>query len=431
MKSFFDRCKQFTVIINGGSGVIFQPMTEEYTYVLTAKHTLYDDPETMKNPIEKNIIKAIDIAIKFIEKYEHDELDIAILKINKIDIETPLKEFEGVLKDERYELYGYPGYKQTESANIEEQIENFEVSISRTSGNVITLNNPKFATINEIKGVSGGGVFREDGELIYLVAIEYEMNAKEGSEATHKRIDAISIEAFDEIIEDNSDELARLCPPFMNDFSLLLENIFLLNGMEEYEKRLVQDRLKKIANNLSNKLKPINIKNKFKLLESNHTENDYSNNELWSMYLEFMVISVFIDLHSPIDTLAIEDIHKKRKFLFIKSNNWKYDKEKILISNFSSLDKEGTVIVCCDGDRTPTSCIINNKTLIDIGNGIMREDFNISQGISPHKDLKFKHIHSIQKQMIDDLDNGNEVFNDANADNIEGIIKNEIDKIFN
>lgn len=41
--SFFDQCKQCSVMVDNGSGVFFQPMTEEYSYILTAKHNLYND----------------------------------------------------------------------------------------------------------------------------------------------------------------------------------------------------------------------------------------------------------------------------------------------------------------------------------------------------------------------------------------------------
>ena len=41
--SFFEKCRQTTVIVEDGSGVLFQPMTESYSYILTAKHNLYND----------------------------------------------------------------------------------------------------------------------------------------------------------------------------------------------------------------------------------------------------------------------------------------------------------------------------------------------------------------------------------------------------
>ncbi len=431
--TFFERCRNFTVKVNAGSGVIFQPMTEEYTYILTARHNLYNDPETMQNALDDTNINAIGLDINFIKKYEHSSLDIAILKIVKINVETPLKEFEEPSKDLDYEFYGYPKYKIEENDDIEDQIENYEVKLSKQVNNILTFDNPKFANIDEIIGASGGGVFREIDDNIYLVAIEYEMNAKKGSIATHQRIDMLSIESFDEIIEKYSNDLEPLYPPFMNDFSILLDNIFILNGMEESEKTLIQNRLKFIAKNLSNKLKPIDIRNEFGLLESDYNSRHYINKELWSMYLEFIVISVFIDMHSPINTLAIEEINRKRKFLFLKSKDWKNKKKEILTSNFTSLDKNATVIVCCDGDRTPTSCIMNSRSLLKVGDGIMQEKFNIAKGINnPHTSFKFKHIHTIQKQMLDDYDDeNNDVFDNANANNIEEIIRDEINKALN
>ena len=41
--NFFEKCRACSVIVGNGSGVLFQPMIDEYTYVLTAKHNLYND----------------------------------------------------------------------------------------------------------------------------------------------------------------------------------------------------------------------------------------------------------------------------------------------------------------------------------------------------------------------------------------------------
>ncbi len=426
--NFFEQCKQCLVRVDGGSGVLFQPMTGEYSYILTAKHNLYDGTEEKNINDIQFILYDESETRNILAKFEHSTLDIAILKIDYINFESPYKQSTEPQDGNEFKFYGYP-------ENIREEtnkIKYFDLKVGDISTQEIVAENQSYYDQNDVVGCSGGGVFRQDTDSFYLAGIECRMDAQSTSEENNTRLRFIFIEAFDEIIESSSDELVPLYPPYMNDFNLLVNNIFMLNGMEEAEKILIQDRLKFIARNLSNKLKPIDIKNRFELLESDCNNNHYINNELWSMYLEFMVISIFVDLHTPIDISAIDIINKKRKFLFLKANDWKEEKEHILTSNFSSLEKSGTVIVCCDGDRTPTSCIINNQTLMNIGNGIMSEDFNISRGVdSPHKDFKFKHIHSIQKQMIDDCDNGDEIFNGATASNIEGIIKNEINKIFN
>ncbi len=432
--NFFDQCKQCSVIVDNGSGVLFQPMTEEYSYILTAKHNLYNDAKqgSYKEPKDKD-----DIKITFcdgndkqiIDKYEHDSLDIAILKIDKIEFESPYKEFIQPNNGYEFKFYGYPEKRRNET----EKISYFDLNIGDITGFEITASNKEYFPKEYINGCSGGGVFKQDGDNFYLVGIEYRMDAQSEEEVEQNvRVKYIDIKAFDEIIEQDKSELTPLYPPYMKDFNLLIENIFLLIGMENHEKKLIQDRLKLIATNLSKNLNPIVIKNKFEneLLVRGLSINEFSNKELWSMYLEFLVISVFLDSSTPISIEAVENIYKKRKVLFVKASNWIDLKEQILTSNLYRLNKDGDVIICCDGDRTPTRLELKGKSLVSIANAIMPEDMRIDSSIGKiDKDLKFKHIHIVQNQMINDYDDG--VYDSATATNIEGIIKDEINKAFN
>ena len=82
--SFSEQCKKCSVLVDGGSGVLFQPMTEEYTYILTAKHNLYDGLVEKSISDVKYILYGENEAKDILGKYEHSTLDIAILKIEKI-----------------------------------------------------------------------------------------------------------------------------------------------------------------------------------------------------------------------------------------------------------------------------------------------------------------------------------------------------------
>ncbi|HFU74692.1 MAG TPA: hypothetical protein ENK66_00445, partial [Arcobacter sp.] len=359
--TFFERCRSFTVKVSGGSGVLFEPMTEDYSYILTAKHNLYTDPNTMQEPIEEILIEACGIEINFNQsnRYVHETLDIAILKIEKINIETPLKEFEEPSKDLNYEFYGYPKYKRDENPKIEQQIENYEVKFSKKDSSLVTFDNPKFINIEEIRGASGGGVFREADDKIYLVAIEYEMNARENSQASHERIDFMSIEAFDEIIEDNNSELVPLYPPYMNDFNMLLNDIFLLNGLMS-EREQVASLLKDIAeNDINCNICPKDIYDKYKekLLVKDDYINELTNKELWIRYVEFLVLSKLIDM-DDISIDSIDEIYTKRKFLFAKTNDWTSLVKEIFSCDLKSLNKNGTVCIACDIDTKPDMCEI-------------------------------------------------------------------------
>ncbi len=212
-----DRYEKFIAVVNGGSGVIFQPMTDEYSYILTAKHTLYEDKE-MKKTIQSHKLSVKNTDINFIEKYEHDDLDIAILKIKKVNIETPSKWIKDI-EEKKYDFWGHPDYNRNNNVgenldnnvgenldnNAKDSLDNFKLTANKTESNktIVVFDNPEFSDKNVIDGFSGGGIFTEVNDLICLIAIEFEMNALP-TDRRDRRIKAVSIKAFDEIIDKNN-----------------------------------------------------------------------------------------------------------------------------------------------------------------------------------------------------------------------------------
>ena len=97
-----DDLKRYSVIVGEGSGCFFQPMTADYTYILTAKHLFFDEEEDERGQTQKKeypdntpvtITKNIQTANGWIEEqipftlvkgttyFPHKEADVAILKI--------------------------------------------------------------------------------------------------------------------------------------------------------------------------------------------------------------------------------------------------------------------------------------------------------------------------------------------------------------
>jgi len=202
-----DKYEKFVIVVNNGSGIIVLPKTEEYTYILTAKHILYEDKETMKKPIQNHIIKGKGLKVKFLKKYEHDTLDIAIIKIKKLDTETPLINFSA-LDNNQYDLFGYPAYNRN---GEEYKLDNFKLTANKTKNDekIIIFDEKDYSGQEVIEGVSGGGIFRELNNEIYLIAIEFEMNSKE-TKRRDRRIKTVLVKAFDEIVEKYSDELVEI-----------------------------------------------------------------------------------------------------------------------------------------------------------------------------------------------------------------------------
>lgn len=352
--SFHDRCKQFIVKVNGGSGVIIQPMTDDYSYIFTAKHTLYEDPETMSTPIENHILKGIATELKFIKKYEHDTLDIAILKIKKVDVETPLKEFKELVQDDcKYKFYGYPNYKEEKKdLPLCEKLENYTLEFNIKSKYSITFNNPSFQPKEEIEGASGGGIFKEvsdDEKPIFLSAIEIEMNEPENSIATHKRINAIDIKAFDEIIKNNKEELEYIVSPKLLSFESFEKNLF-----NRFDKSIV-DVLKDEINLInSNNITPFeiveNIKEKLFYPFCDNYQEKVHYEELWEGWLLYLIL-VNIYLDGDLRKENITNLDKKNIYpLFLE------DKTNTINGTISDIIKSGDNYF-----KSESSIIFNTK----------------------------------------------------------------------
>ncbi len=213
--SFSDNCRNCSVMVDNGTGVLVQPNTEDYTYILTAKHNLYHDYENKKceEPKSLDSIKLVaydeSIKLSIINKYELDDcdIDIAILKIKKVDIFSPKIMVDEVNIGDECFLYGFP--KNRKNKKKEEQIRNFELKIvDKTS--YIVVENDKYYAQSDIDGCSGGGVFKNINDEAYLIGIEFRMDSVGSKDGNNTRLRFFSIKAFDEIVEKDNNELVYL-----------------------------------------------------------------------------------------------------------------------------------------------------------------------------------------------------------------------------
>lgn len=421
--NYSEKCKQCSVRVDDGSGILFQPMTEDYTYILTAKHNLYNDLVEKRISDVRYIKFGEDEPRNILNKYEHPTLDIAILKIEKILLDSPpFKEFEEPNNGDVFQFYGYPERRRTEA----NKISYFNLEIGDIAGFEITASNNEYFPQEFIEGCSGGGVFKRDRDNFYLVGIEHSMDAQSKKEAEHNvRLKFININAFDEIIEQNKSELKPLYPPYMNDFNLLTEHIFLLN---DYEKKrdFVRDRLKYLAKTYISKVSPIAIKNEFEndLLINGLDTKHVINSEFWQMYLEFILLSILIDSKEDLTLERIQKIYKKRKILFAKADRWIELKEEILKSNLLGLQKESTVFIACEGDRRPFKVDLKNS-ILNISRPPQPEEMRIDEGIDYTVDIKYKHIYAIEKLLLEN----EEKFTGATGKDIDEILKEVLQNV--
>ena len=395
--SFSEQCKKCSVLVDGGSGVLFQPMTEEYTYILTAKHNLYDGLVEKSISDVKYILYGENEAKDILGKYEHSTLDIAILKIEKIDFESPYKEFEQPNNGNIFKFYGYPENRRGET----EKIKYFDLKVGDIDGFKIIASNQEYFPQKDIDGCSGGGVFKQDGNNFYLVGIEHRMDAQSEEEVINNiRLKYININAFDEIVAQYGNNLEPLYPPYMSDFNLLIDNIFLLTGLM-VEKGKVTNILKSIVDtHVKDKITPKQIFDKYNigLLTKDEYKNELTNKELWTRYLEFLVLSVLIDT-TVINIDEIDKIYTKRKILFAKTDNWIESIKELFSYEIKSLIKNSIVCIA-NLEKSPEICEVSPNFVESI-NTIPPKRMNINQVISnPIEQIKVQHIHNFQRRFM-------------------------------
>ena len=75
----YDIAKKHTVKVCNGSGVLIQPNSTEFSYVLTARHVIIDYANSPNTDVE--VINIDGNKIDVIDKYLDRDLDLAILTV--------------------------------------------------------------------------------------------------------------------------------------------------------------------------------------------------------------------------------------------------------------------------------------------------------------------------------------------------------------
>ena len=203
--------KRYTVILGEGSGVLFQPLDETQTYILSAKHIFYEkvindsEPNTerlrdrISYTLSNNQETPIEIAIKLGENYfEHSEkqVDAAIvilnenLKLNQIFVDDRTTGFNG------FNLTGYPSNKRNAADKYDKQIIS---DLNSSNDSLIALR----LVINhlehdQITGFSGGGIIKIDCDSLLLAGIQ----SKTPIGPCNGEIQVVPIKRFEEIVNE-------------------------------------------------------------------------------------------------------------------------------------------------------------------------------------------------------------------------------------
>lgn len=162
--------QKLSVRVNDGTGVLVSPLDKDILYVFTCRHVVLDEGKNIL-PLDKIIIRYDELSkqthvftIQSIEVSEQENNDIAVLVVKR-DIDVP----HLYISSDRTKCYhiGFPKSRK----DAEKKIGNILVPYiahfdSNSDIDIVEYQYDVGNKENEIKGMSGGGIFNQDGKLV-------------------------------------------------------------------------------------------------------------------------------------------------------------------------------------------------------------------------------------------------------------------------
>jgi hypothetical protein len=415
-----NQAREYTVVVNGGSGCIVQPMTDAYCYILTAKHNIVEAGGILTRPLvsfryvndewTENVIP-VDSLVVGENYFPHEAKDIAIIKISPVVNGCGhAVRFDGIEHEsEGYFLLGYPETRRNGNADV--WFRRDIVSIADPRGNgiyeAIVDNIP---TIEEVRGHSGGCIVKVRGDSLLVAGIQNRMAAEDEFLG---RVHFTSIKSFDEIIGLYS--LAPLLPNHLRSFSFLKSESFNLNTTLFYRENIqgVKNFLRaRTESIIQSRHTPIGIKNLFHdrllLYCENKHEKDHIlySKVLWVIWLEFLTIINLLKEMNFSDAELNEIFNSIRLICSDTDADWSDELKNMVYSNYKGLRKNGVVIVGVNNaPADDITYVIDPERIPLIGkahkDGYNSELLQIDDGIKfPLKDFRFIHIEYFKKKAI-------------------------------
>lgn len=335
--------REHAVKVNDGSGVLVNCLSEVYSYVLTAKHTLKE-----VNKIETWDGRPVDV----IKVYEHAD-DCALIQVSFVDSLPLIRHKNDRVEYQQDAIFGgFPLLRSKESTP--------EARFKTYNGNLDPINNGYYFSIKGlppkriIEGASGGGVYLLVGQTPYLIGVEIEMAGPQPHEVGE--VECYDLKRFDEIVKANN--LAPILPTFLECFKRVRSNTF------NFKKNIpgVLDGLRAQLHIKANKLidagipKPhelLALYDKSLILNGQVAESMYDVN-LWSSYAEFLVIDAILYDVDVIDLAYLKRIERLRRFVYSRSEDgWLLDLNNIISSARKLLDDGGVLIVSSGDSGSP------------------------------------------------------------------------------
>ncbi|RBW68219.1 ABC-three component system protein [Bacillus taeanensis] len=428
---------QIHCIDSCGSGCLFQPHTNDYSYVLTAKHCL-EGKEDVPQEFNLKDIKIFqfngdnEIQLKVLDYYLHDSYDLAVIKIEYIE-EVPIILVSKPIENSNLGVYGFPniledpdtkwmGQKLSCSLNFYHKIHKIIEFIPHTEISDV------FNTTSEtIVGLSGSGIYIERNNRLYLTGIFTEL--KEGSGA-YKSLLGLGISLINELLKEKG--LPLLVPEEILSFEKYIGTAF--NRNEGRIKPLLKRNAKQLLD-----LTPRNIIDRYNqklyLPNNKFIEEELLNPILWEGWISLLTYyymdTTLIPTKDRIDlTRAKEQVQHKVKMFFTPFNNLSECIMELFVNNYDDLESNDIIVVNTKNSapgRKSHNKERTKKVLRHIDSG--ERDQLIEDGIDIDNPEHSKDIEIIHIDLF--LDKFAEFDDIENIPELEENLKNCIKEVFN
>lgn len=389
--------ERHTVMVEKGSGVLINPINGDHSYIITARHNL---PAEIK--IDEIVVKDHNQQfITLVNAYAHKVLDLAVL-ITKEKFELSLNISNIPLnRDLSIYFFGYPNCRQNHTLKTNELpgvIQSIDEDL------ILQLKNP--ISYNELVGMSGGGIFHVENQKIFLCGIETKYGGDPNVEITTNVI-AIPLNVIQNFITEKN--LPELVPGIIQCFTDIIPetfDYFSKNSDIPDNVKFLKESLHKLMHEIiptCTKPKEIHEELNEKLLAYDCSKNNFYNNKLWTSLLEFLIINKLIDNHDHINLEYIKNLSKKRKYIFIDSqDNWVGKLDSIYLSDLRGLMKGGIIIISSyETNPTLTLKPETRKHLIPHIGKSMTSQYRIDQAIkNPMQDFNIYHLSGLHNCIV-------------------------------
>ncbi len=184
------------VIVNEGSGVLVNAMTQDYSYVLTAKHVLAKSgSQNIVTNQYGNSLRVLDVLVG-----QEEHCDCAVIKIEYVPT-VAQQSFPAIAlpNSALLKFVGFPGTERLSATPLKI----YDGHVTDVREGLISFTIEGSPSKTAIDGMSGGGMYYIVNEHPLLVGVEFGMDSIR-QDLQYGRIQCKSLIVFEEIINLNS-----------------------------------------------------------------------------------------------------------------------------------------------------------------------------------------------------------------------------------